>query len=325
MSLRFLCGLDLASPHVDAVARLATEWALASGARLELLHVVAKSSELDLDLDGDSSAQRAIGAVIRRRAQARAEDAMKTLARYANRAEGQGVSCAVILLEGRASDAILRRAVRADLVILGPHARSWAVGDDGSIQRWIGSVASSVVRDAPCPVLLACGVELGELPSPSLPWVLATDFQPASIDAIRAAVVLRGKGKAPFVVVHHVPSLLDEGPTEDGVDPVLFAWCDQTVQRRARTRLGLLAASEGLSSARLRVVDGPLYDSLRVVVEVHRASVLVLGDHSRAERPEPRLGSLAKRAMRESRVPVLLVRRRSAAGRAREIIPTDER
>ena len=59
------------------------------------------------------------------------------------------VPCEHHLLTGSASDEIVRFATEhhADLIVIGTHGRS------GPMQLLLGSVAQSVVRHAPCPVL----------------------------------------------------------------------------------------------------------------------------------------------------------------------------
>lgn len=62
----------------------------------------------------------------------------------------KGLAAKKILLEGRAADEIARLAKEQgyDLIVMGTHGR-------GGLKRLVlGSVAESVVRQAPCPVLL---------------------------------------------------------------------------------------------------------------------------------------------------------------------------
>jgi nucleotide-binding universal stress UspA family protein len=69
------------------------------------------------------------------------------------RAKRAGVRAAGLLLEGVASDRIVRaaRARHADVIVMGTHGRT------GLSRLFLGSVASRVVSQASCPVLTVRG------------------------------------------------------------------------------------------------------------------------------------------------------------------------
>ena len=77
------------------------------------------------------------------------EDAARRLEPWIRRAADRGVAATPLLRRGLPGVEIVDAAVdeRADLVVLGTHGRS------GPMRLLLGSVASRVVADAPCPVL----------------------------------------------------------------------------------------------------------------------------------------------------------------------------
>ena len=110
------------SPASEAASRVARDLAMASGARLHLVHVVPPVTDPG--------------------------SAGSNLAREATRLGG-GLTTNVALLHGRAAHRITTYARErgADLIVMGTHGRT------GFSRRLLGSVAEAVVRTASCPVL----------------------------------------------------------------------------------------------------------------------------------------------------------------------------
>jgi nucleotide-binding universal stress UspA family protein len=77
------------------------------------------------------------------------EDAGRTLDLWTRRATDRGVRATPVLRRGIADVEIVDAAIRerADLVVLGTHGRR------GASRLLLGSVASRVIAEAPCPVL----------------------------------------------------------------------------------------------------------------------------------------------------------------------------
>src|SRR5262245_24433686 len=84
------------------------------------------------------------------------------------------------------------RERNAELIVIGTH------GHTGIHRFLLGSVATSVLRHAPCDVLVCRGVTG---PSPFLRPLVATDFSPASARALRNVAALTGPD-APIEIVH---------------------------------------------------------------------------------------------------------------------------
>ena len=110
------------SPASAPAARVARSMALQAGARLHVLHVVPPVTDPSLPAENLARAAQSLG-------------------------EGLRVESA--LLSGRAARGILEyaRDKRIDLIVLGTHGRT------GVSHAILGSVAETVVRLAPCPVL----------------------------------------------------------------------------------------------------------------------------------------------------------------------------
>jgi nucleotide-binding universal stress UspA family protein len=117
--------------------RYAFELAQALGAKVSLLHVYA----IPVPPEAGGMASDFV-----RETQQEAE---KQLQYAAAKYQGSGLLAGTQLVSGDASEAILStaREIGADLIIIGTHGRS------GVRRMLLGSVAETVLRRAPCPVL----------------------------------------------------------------------------------------------------------------------------------------------------------------------------
>ncbi|HEX7837628.1 MAG TPA: universal stress protein [Kofleriaceae bacterium] len=138
---RILVPLDH-SPGLSRVLDYAGAIARGMGAQLTLLHVYEPPNEMigivpGATVGGEIAAERRTGATL-------LEEAVEIL-------RADGIAPADTLLERASptSQAIIDRAQRGgfDLIIMGTHARK------GVSRLVLGSIAESVLRDAPCPVL----------------------------------------------------------------------------------------------------------------------------------------------------------------------------
>lgn len=139
---RVLVATDLSDAALPAVerAKAEAEW---RGAKLELLHVI------DLSSLGWAAAAGPLGGMAMPLPNERLEQ-MRRLATETLRAVG-GPDAGVHVVEGTPSRAIVAtaEALKVDLVVVGTHGRT------GLSRMALGSVAESVVRSAPCAVLVA--------------------------------------------------------------------------------------------------------------------------------------------------------------------------
>src|SRR4029079_5134329 len=91
----------------------------------------------------------------------------------------------------------MARELRADLIVMGTSGRS-------GFSRWVlGSVAETVLRRAPCPVLTV-PPRAGDDADPMFfkRIVCAADFSPASEAAVRYATALAAEADASLLLVH---------------------------------------------------------------------------------------------------------------------------
>jgi nucleotide-binding universal stress UspA family protein len=140
-SRRIVCATDFSRASLAAF-RYALEAARRDDAELTILHVLP--SPVPLDVTGQVSVRmyEEMEAAIRKLADRR----MEQLLRRARRAR---VRARALLLEGPASEAIVRgaRDIGARLIVIGTHGRS------GLMRFLAGSVATRVVASARCPVV----------------------------------------------------------------------------------------------------------------------------------------------------------------------------
>lgn len=138
---RVLVPISHAAGH-DLVVEYASVLAKGMGAQLTLLHVYEPPNGMigmvpGATIAGETAAEQAIGDQLLEHAAAQLQ------------AAGISPVDKILERESPASKAILRHARdgRFDLIIMGTHGRK------GVSRLVLGSVAESVLRDAPCPVL----------------------------------------------------------------------------------------------------------------------------------------------------------------------------
>jgi nucleotide-binding universal stress UspA family protein len=141
---RILVATDFSADADDAVA-LTIAWAKRLGADVEVFHAItqapagrAEAVDRDTSADSVSSAR---------------SDAIEGLQSILSRMAQAGVPANAELGYGAASTEIVRRARQghADVLIMGRHGHSRV------LEQLCGSVTASVLRDAPCSVLLSIG------------------------------------------------------------------------------------------------------------------------------------------------------------------------
>jgi nucleotide-binding universal stress UspA family protein len=275
------------SESAAAALELAVRLARAHQARLILLHVAAPPvlyGELGMTIPVPEMQKEILEA-----------DRVK-LERLA---AGSGMECRVV--EGAAAAEILRvaREGSCDLIVMGTHGR-------GVVARLLlGSVASAVMRHAPCPVLAikpargarpqreeaAEGRGAAELPL--FPVILQpTDFADHSRHAFDVACTLaRGGGR---VIVLHVVEAVHVA-TEDYEDALYerlrqFASHDPSIHVEYRLRVGESAA-EILAEAAATGCD-----------------LIALGTHGRTALDRLWLGRVAEAVLHRAGCPVLMVK-----------------
>ncbi|HEY7540787.1 MAG TPA: universal stress protein [Methylomirabilota bacterium] len=140
-----LHATDFSSASRPAFAK-AIELAKGSRSPLLVLHVLNPMVPMigDRPIDPPTYAQLQ---------QASRGSALKQLARWTARAKAAGVRATALLMEGSEAGTITRvaRSRRASMIVIGTHGRS------GLERVLLGSVATRVVSQTPCPVMTVRG------------------------------------------------------------------------------------------------------------------------------------------------------------------------
>ncbi|MBN2140248.1 MAG: universal stress protein [Desulfovibrionaceae bacterium] len=145
------------------------------------------------------------------------------------------------VVPGQPPEEILKLAgqERADLIVMGPHARDADREGSALVYRLIGSTAEKVSRQASCPVMIVSRrpPETGPKMSRIL---LATDFSSPSENALRYACMLAGAYDAELHVFH-VINVAGYSPVQEQPCPdieVLIAEAKDRMRRRYGHLLG---------------------------------------------------------------------------------------
>jgi nucleotide-binding universal stress UspA family protein len=137
-------GVDLTGPDTADLVRDAAQWAVKSGASLELVY--AAGASYDPGAFGDPAAR----AVIERQNEALNRKQLQSLQALAA-VIPESSRGAVSVAHAAPTDVLVEAGERAAALVVGTHGRQ------GLTQFWLGSVAEHVVRRARCPVLVLRG------------------------------------------------------------------------------------------------------------------------------------------------------------------------
>jgi nucleotide-binding universal stress UspA family protein len=190
-------------------------------------------------------------------------------------------SRAQIEIEGGAPHVVIVQralALAADLLVVGARREQSPSPEAGAARAvshaGLGSVATHVVHQAPCSVLVA------RPPRAATSKVLVgTDFSAAGDAAVAAAVELARAREAGLVLLHSAALLIPTVPLADpGMAPavVLPAVSNQEARRSAHERLERIRAQARLP-AEILVVDEPPADAMVAAAEAVGAGLVVVG------------------------------------------------
>jgi nucleotide-binding universal stress UspA family protein len=213
-----------------------------------------------------------------------------------------GIHAEALLREGKTAAEILRAAheLPADLIVMGTHGRT-------GFERWVlGSVAETVLRRAPCPVLTV-PAHAAERPQPLFfkRILCATDFSPASEAALRYAVSLAEEAQSNLMLVH----VLEGAHRRPEFDCASRAQLRKTMSREA---------PEWCVPEEILAWGQAAPEILRLARE-NEAGLIVMGVHGRGLLDLMAFGSVTHQVVREATCPVLTVRhtgRNDREGRA---------
>ncbi len=181
-----VAGVDLSVPSEQALERAAA-LAQLNNASLVMVHAQADDAPIE---NVDNEVLKQLGEVS---AAVRAEEA-KRLGEKVHALTARGINVELVHRVGPPGEVVSEIAKErgAELIVIGTH------GHTGLHRFLLGSVATSVLRHAPCDVLVCRGTTG---PSPFLRPIVATDFSPAAARALRNAAALTSH-RAPIEIVH---------------------------------------------------------------------------------------------------------------------------
>jgi nucleotide-binding universal stress UspA family protein len=262
-------------------------------AELELLHVIRTHDFAAIQLEAGSAeldeAYDAIERSLRERAPELLADETEDQP-WASMVFRRGYSVAEeIILEADAKE--------PDLIVMGTH------GGSQLRQFFLGSVAETVVRYAPCPVLV-CG-KGGRAPERLRRILVPVDFSDASRDSTAYAIALASVDNSELCFLH----VIEEKPQPDYVPAELEPSDDPEIVEGAEYQLARFASdldTDGLKTTR-RVLVGRPSREITELAEDSGFDVIVMGTSGLRGISRYLLGSTPARVMRRCKVPVLAV------------------
>jgi nucleotide-binding universal stress UspA family protein len=194
---------------------------------------------------------------------------------------------------------------RADLIVIGTHGRR------GFKRLLLGSVAETVLREAPCPVLTVPPLT----PTESSQVVAfnrilcPVDFSPSALHALDFALSLAGQSGGKVTVVHVIEWLAEEEPrTSAHFNVPEFRG---HMERAAAEQLEALARTESGRRSQVEnvVAFGRAHREILRLCESGRTDLIVMGAQGRGGLELALFGSTTQQVVRDASCPVLTVRR----------------
>lgn len=296
-----IAGCDLSQPSDHALER-AIGIALLHRAKIVLVHAQASEAPV-AEVDNALLAQ--LGEVS---AAIRAEEAVRLASKVAE-VQALGLRAAVVSRIGPPDEVLAAAAhdEQSDLIVVGTH------GHSGVARFLLGSVASAVIRRAPCDVLAVRG------PAVRAPYdkpLVATDFSPAAAKAIDHAAFVVAPGTR--LTVAHAWQLPTGSWGATLLGQARFPWSTvrDAVLASAQAQADKLVAEHG-GGFRVDLVQGPPAQVLTETAERAGHDLIVVGAHGNRGFRRLLLGSVAESTVRHAHCSVLVVhgpRRASSQG-----------
>jgi nucleotide-binding universal stress UspA family protein len=288
-----VAGIDLSAPSEQALERAAA-LAQLNGATLVMVHAQADDAPIE---NVDNEVLKQIGEVS---AAVRAEE-VKRLADKHRQLIARGISVELVHRTGPPGEVVseVAKEREAELIVIGTHGHT-------GLQRFLlGSVATAVLRHAPCDVLVCRGVSG---PSPFLRPLVATDFSPAAARALRNAAALTAPD-APIEIVHawQLPAG-SWGATLLGQARFPWSTIRDAVLASAQTQADKLIAAFPDLRPRLHVqlIQGPPQSVITNAAETGAHDLIAIGTHGHRGFRRLLLGSVAESVIRHAPCSVLV-------------------
>lgn len=293
MITTIVAGVDLSLPSEQALDRAA---ALAQLNSATLVMVNAQADDAQIH-NVDNEVLKQLGEVS---AAVRAEEAR----RFAEKVEqltARGVIVELVYRVGPPGEVVseVARERAAELIVIGTH------GHTGIHRFLLGSVATAVLRHAPCDVLVCRGPSS---PSPFMRPLVATDFSPAADRALRNALLLTVP-TAPIEVVHawQLPAG-SWGATLLGQARFPWSTVRDAVLAGAKAQADKLKAAYDKLGRPLHVelVQGPPASVITHAAERGGHDLIAIGTHGHRGFRRLLLGSVAESTIRHAPCSVLV-------------------
>jgi nucleotide-binding universal stress UspA family protein len=202
------------------------------------------------------------------------------------------------------------------LIVLGTHGRN------GIARLVMGSVAETVVRTAPCPVVTVHGATRSSVVGVRR-ILVPTDFSAASGAALDAANVLAARFGASLHLLH----VLTENCVKSGMGSEIFAAEAPAVRRlrlmNARDRLThRIPTDRRPSNVTTEVLFGAPAETIAAYASDNHFDLIVMGTQGRTGKARVLMGSVAERVVRTAHCPVMTTR--TAWSQAESLLPAGD-
>jgi nucleotide-binding universal stress UspA family protein len=293
---RILCPVDFsdssirALAHADALAR----W---YEAQLTVLHVVPTFEPIQV--------QAELGVPVQIVNPMPREEVVRQMRPFLERA-GVSSEAQLIAEAGDPRTTIVDQALttRADLIVIGTHGRR------GFTRLLLGSVAETVLHEAPCPVMtVSPHTEAAASDVVTFKRILCPiDFSPSALLALGFALDLARQAGGLVTLLHVVEWLAEEEPRTSAhfnVPEVRGYMVDD-----ARQRLRSLVAEESRVWCEIDdvIVSGRAHREILRAAEAREADLIVMGSQGRGGVGLALFGSTTQQVVRSAACPVLTVR-----------------
>lgn len=288
-----VAGIDLSVPSEQALERAAA-LAQLSGAQLVMVNAQANDAPLE---NVDNTVLEQIGEVS---AAVRAEEVKRLGAKH-QELTARGLHVDLVYRQGPPGEVVAEVAKEraAELIVIGTHGHT-------GLQRFLlGSVATAVLRHAPCDVLVCRGATG---PSPFMRPLVATDFSPAANRALRNAAALSAPG-VPIEVVHawQLPAG-SWGATLLGQARFPWSTVRDAVLASAKSQADKLVAgfSDLGHPLNVQLIQGPPASVITQAAETGAHDLIAIGTHGHRGFRRLLLGSVAESVIRHAPCSVLV-------------------
>jgi len=290
---RILCPVDFSESSTRALAHAAalTRW---YEAHLTVLHVAPTFDPVQIRGD--------LGVPVEFVTPVTREEVLSELSRILERS-GVSPDAHLIAQAGDASTTIVREALttRADLIVIGTHGRR------GFKRLLLGSVAETVLHEAPCPVLtVSPHTEAASADVVTFKRILCPiDFSPPALQALGFALDLARQAGGRVTLLHVVEWLAEDEPTHFNVPEFRGHMVND-----AKQRLRSLVAEESRAWCEIDdvIVSGRAHRGILQEAAARSADLIVMGAQGRGSVGLALFGSTTQQVVRGAACPVLTVR-----------------